>query len=121
LVTQEQQKSNSDQVSGQREATGTPSANRNRVSFSTQVEIKLKDRTERSYVHRYYLKKEMKKTDLEFNVTQVKGMASIKRYFHRLFPRAESSFFYCNVILASDKRPEELMDMISLRLRDNRM
>ena len=57
----------------------------------------------------------------KFNVTQVKGMASIKRYFHRLFPRAESSFFYCNVILASDKRPEELMDMISLRLRDNRM
>jgi hypothetical protein len=50
----------------------------------------------------------------KFNVTQVKGMASIKRYFHRLFPRAEGSLFYCNVILASNQRPEELVDRISL-------
>jgi hypothetical protein len=82
LVTQEQQKSNSDQVSGQREATGTPSANRNRVSFSTQVEIKLKDRTERSYVHRYYLKKEMKKTDLDMECEQSIMMQLHLFFFH---------------------------------------
>jgi len=48
-------------------------------------------------------------------------MASIKRYFHRLFPRAEGGQFYCNVILATTKAPAIIQDAMAVHLRDNRM
>jgi len=48
-------------------------------------------------------------------------MATLKRYFHRLFPRAEGGQFYCNIILASSKFPEILLDTMVVHLSDNQM
>lgn len=54
-------------------------------------------------------------------MANVKGLASTKRFFHRLFPRAEGRMFYCNVIRATSKSPSSFMDALSIHLRDNKM
>jgi hypothetical protein len=51
----------------------------------------------------------------------LKGIGTVKRYFHRLFPRQEGGQFYCNVILATSKTPANFCDAITLHLCDNRM
>lgn len=56
-----------------------------------------------------------------FSITAIKGMATIKRFFHRFFPRVEGGHFYCNVILATTCSPESLKEAVSLKLRDNRL
>jgi hypothetical protein len=56
-----------------------------------------------------------------YTMANVKGLASTKRFFHRLFPRAEGRMFYCNVIRATSKSPSNFMDALSIHLRDNRM
>lgn len=56
-----------------------------------------------------------------YTMANVKGLASTKRFFHRLFPRAEGRMFYCNVIRATSKSPSSFMDALSIHLRDNKM
>jgi len=57
----------------------------------------------------------------KYSPAQVRGMTSIKRHFHRLFPRAKGGQFYCNVILATTKAPAIIQDAMAIHLRDNRM
>ncbi len=57
----------------------------------------------------------------KYTIANVKGIASAKRYFHRLFPRAEGGMFYCNVIMVTSKSPSNLMETLSTQLRDNSM
>ena len=64
--------------------------------------------------------REIQDLSAKYNPAQVKGVASIKKYFRRLFPRAEGGQFHCNMILAMMKAPAIVQVSMAVHLRDNR-
>lgn len=48
-------------------------------------------------------------------------MGTVRRYFHRLYPRTEGGMFYCNIIIASMRHPNSIRDLLAVHLRDNRL